>query len=367
MKFAVNHATALLLLTGCSAIAGASHEISISPGQMERLGINLAPVEAARWVTTERLPASVAIPPHQERVVSAPSAGLVTRVQTGEGAEVEAGAVLALMESPALVALQREFLQAQTESKLAAAEYKRDGQLHKEGIIAERRFLSTRARRDQANATLQERRQALMLGGMDEAAVAKLSKDRQLSSALEVKAPGEGVVLDVMAVLGQRVELTDPLIRIATLNPLWLQIRVPLERIEGVEPGAVVELPCQGEQARVLHIHRYVEPETQTVTVLAETLEDTQCLRPGQFVQVRLRLGGGGARFRVPASGLAYSGKEQMVFVHAAFGFLAVPVEVIGQADGYVVVSGDLSEDASVAVSGIAAIKAAWMGLGGGE
>ena len=356
-----------LLLAGWSVLAGASHEIPISQEQMERLGINLAPVEAAQWVTSDRLPARVSIPPRQESVVSAPSAGLVTQVLTGEGEEVEAGELLALLESPALVTLQREFLQAVTESRLAAAEFKRDGQLHKEGIIPERRFLATRARRDEANDTLQERRQALMLGGMDEASVRKLSQDRTLSSALEVKAPRDGVVLDVMAVLGQRVELSEPLFRIATLDPLWLQIRVPLERLEGVEPGAVVELPCDDSEARVLHIHRFVEPDTQTVTVLAETLGSTPCLRPGQFVQVRLRLGGGEQRFQIPESSLIYSGKEQMVFVRESFGFLAVPVEVIGRADGFVVVSGDLGRDAAVAVSGLAAIKAAWIGLGGGE
>jgi cobalt-zinc-cadmium efflux system membrane fusion protein len=357
----------IMLLSGWAAAADASHEIVISTQQMEWLGINLGPVEPAAWVTTDRLPARVVIPPLQERVVSTPSGGLVTALRVGMGDEVKRGDVMALIESPKLVALQREYLQTLTESKLAAAEFKRDAQLFEEGIISERRYLATRGTHSLATATLDERRQALLLSGMDERTVDELAHIRRLSSALEVKAPDNGVVLKGMAVVGQRVEHSDPLFRIAALEPLWLEIRVPLDRLQGVDVGSTVELPCSKGEARVTLIGRDVDPDTQTILVRAEAHETNQCLRPGQFVQVRLRLGGTGERFRVPASAVVRNGNDCVVFVQAPFGFLAMPVQVIGQNEGYAIVTGELKAGESVAVSGLAAIKAAWMGLGGRE
>ncbi len=129
----------MLLLMAVSG-AEASHEIAISPEQMERLGIILARVEPAEAYVTDRLPARVMIPPQQARVVAAPRGGLVTALRAAQGDEVQAGEVLAHIESPEMVGLQRELLQAATQLRLAETERKRDEQLFKEGIIAERRL-----------------------------------------------------------------------------------------------------------------------------------------------------------------------------------------------------------------------------------
>nr|MBS0022408.1 efflux RND transporter periplasmic adaptor subunit [Gammaproteobacteria bacterium] len=346
----------------------ASHEVPISEAQMKYLGINLAPVEPATWVATDRLAAQVTIPPRQERVVSTPAEGLVIELRAGVGDEVTQGDVLALIESPSLVALQREFLQAITKQKLAAAEFKRDAQLFQEGIIAERRYLATRSGFQEAEATLDERRQALALSNMNEAAIDQLARTRRLTSELEVKAPIDGVILEGMVVVGQRLDRSAPLYRLAQLETLWLHIRVPLGRLAGVVLEAPVELPCKDRgSAQVTLIGRNVDPDSQTVLVRAEAHDVGACLRPGQFLQVRLKLSGNERRFRIPASAVVRTREMSLVFVRAPFGFFATPVDIAGQDNGFAIVTGELEADASVAVSGLAAIKGAWMGLGGSE
>ncbi len=246
----------LLWLLGWAELGSASHEIPITADQMERLGISVVRIEPAAWVESDLMPARVVIPPRQERVVSAPSGGLVSGLQAGVGDEVEKGDMLALIESPALITLQREFLQAATEVKLASATLKRDQRLFKEGIIAERRYLETRGNFDQAKAALDGHRQALRLAGMIDEAIAELERSRRLSSALSVQTPTAGVILDGMAVVGQRVERSDPLFRLAQLKPLWLEIRVPLDRLSGVSTDAAVALPCESSDARVILVGR---------------------------------------------------------------------------------------------------------------
>jgi cobalt-zinc-cadmium efflux system membrane fusion protein len=58
---------------------------------------------------------------------------------------------------------------------------RRDEQLFKEHIIAERRLIVTRAEATQARGTLEERTQILALSGMTDAEIATLRGDRKLA------------------------------------------------------------------------------------------------------------------------------------------------------------------------------------------
>ena len=46
-----------------------------------------------------------------------------------------------------------------------------------------------------------------------------------------------------VAQAGQRLEAYTPIYRIARLDPLWLEIQVPLARAAGVREGARVRVP----------------------------------------------------------------------------------------------------------------------------
>jgi multidrug efflux pump subunit AcrA (membrane-fusion protein) len=225
---------------GWIANAWASHEIAITEEQMARLGINLASVERATWVASDRMPARVVIPPRQEWVVSAPSGGLVTALHASLGDETGEGEVLAEIQSPGLIALQREFLQALTEMRLASADLKRDRQLFKEGIIAERRYLGTRSRHDQAAATLDERRQTLALAGMADADIEALQRARRLISTLSVHTPAKGVVLETMAVVGATGRACRPPVSSGSAGAAVAGD----PRAPGASPGCAAGHPC---------------------------------------------------------------------------------------------------------------------------
>lgn len=353
-----------------ASVAYASHEIIVSQQQIRQLGITLAPVEAASSLTTDRLPGQVVIPPQQERVVSAPYAGLIVSMQSALSDDVNKGQVLAELESPGLVSLQREFLQALTDANLVKTNFIRDETLFKEGIIAERRYLETKGQYEQTLATVNEKKQTLKLAGMSQSDIQTLEKTRSLSSNLKVTAPISGVVLEAIAKTGQRVDTAQPLYRIAKLEPLWLEIKVPVDRMQGIAVGTAVETPCPGVSANVTLIGKNVNPESQTLLVRAEVSGDDRgvCLHPGQFVQLRLKLATTQARFRVPSTAIVRSSNQYFVFVHIPAGFEPRQVEVVGKQANYTVISGGaLSTSERVAISGLAAIKAAWMGIGGGE
>jgi RND family efflux transporter MFP subunit len=355
------------VLAAWAVTAQASHEIVITEAQMQRLGIATGPVATAEGVQTDALPARVVIPPDQEQVVSAPKGGLVVALHAAAEQPVAAGDSLAEIRSPDLVTLQQDFLEALSEGEVAKAAVERDRKLVDEGIIPKRRFEETRSRYRQAQARLEARRHALRLAGMPEQAIGDLAKTRKLSSRLTVTAPIDGVVVEKMVSVGKRVQQAEPLYRVARLSPLWLEIRMPLGRLQGVKEGAPVSVPCAGMEAEVALVGRTAETESQTVLVRARVVGGEDCLRPGQFVETRLEVGAGEARFRVAGDAVVrYQGRD-WVFVRVANGFRPVAVDVHGHRQGEAVVSGPLKAGQKVAVSGLAVIKGAWSGYGEGE
>lgn len=358
------HALLLLppLLGGILGIARASHEIPFTPEERARLGISVAAVTPAESTTSERLPAEVRIPPNQLQIVSAPLRGLVSKLEAATEQHVKAGEPLAILLSPDLVTRQRDFLHALSTYRVAAKALERDRTLAREGIIPKRRLQETQASEQQARATLEAHRATLELAGMPKPAIERLEWNTRLSNQLIVYAPMDGVILKQLVAVGERVEQAQPLYRLARIDPLWLDIRVPIERLTGVTPGAEVILSCSQRTARVTMVGHTVDPESQTVLVRATVKPQESCIRPGQFTEVRIKLPTPEVSYRIPTSAVVHVGPSTLVFVDSPAGFIPTPVQITGHEGDYDIVHGELADAKTVAVSGLAAIKAAWQG-----
>ncbi len=339
----------------------AAEPVAISPEQEQALGIRTLPVEPVERAWGTAYPARVQVPNAQLQVVTAPQEGLLTSLRVAEGEPVKAGQTLAVIQSPRLVEEQRHYLEALTRLGLARAALERDRQLKAEGIIAERRYLETRAQYTQAKTEVEQRRQALMLAGMDEEAIRALEKKHRLSATLQVRSPMDGVVLEQLATPGQRVEIASPLYRIGRLDPLWLEIQVPFEQLEQVRKGMAVKVERPALEGRIITIGSMIQGENQSVLVRAEVPNPDRKLRPGQFVQVRLARPGSATAWRVPREALLRAEGGTWVMVRRPGGFLPVPVKITTEEPDSLVIEGALKTGDQVAVAGTAALKAAWL------
>lgn len=355
--------TALFCLT--AATAAAAGPITLSAEQRASFGIEVAPAAVVETTRSRAYPGEVAVPNDRLRVVSAPQGGLVARLDASEGQAVAAGEPLLRIESPQLLEMQRAFLEARSKLTLARRNLERDRQLFEEGIIAERRLLEARARHEELSAAVARHRATLKLAGMGERALQRLERERRLSSGLDVTAPIDGVVLEQMATAGQRVAAADPLYRIGRLDPLWLEVHVPVDRIGGTGPGDPVVVEGSGVRGTVVAVGQQVHGQDQGVLVRAEVRGVAGTLRPGQFIEVRLLQAAGASRFEVPRAAVVRDAGEAVVFAETGTGFRPVPVAVVSEGDDRLVVTGDLADGDRVAVAGTAALKSVW--LGGGE
>jgi RND family efflux transporter MFP subunit len=355
-----------LVLGSAQGAALAEGLIPLGPEQQKAFGIALTAPRPAGETLTRRYPAKVAVPNRQMRVVSAPQGGILSALLVAEGEQVTAGQVLAEIRSPELIDTQSQYLEAVTRLALAESELKRDQMLHREGVIAERRLLESQSKQRELATQVDQRRQILALAGLSAETIDTLTRTRELSSTLPVHVPIAGVVLEQMVSTGQAVAAAEPLYRVAQVRPLWLEIHVPVDQVASVRVGSRVLLPELGTEGTIITIGRMVHPEDQGVLVRAEVSDGTERLRPGQFVQAQLSSSAEETGWRVPAAAVVRNAGVAYLFVAREGGFEALPVTVLAEEEKTAVVSalpgGRLGPQDQVAVSGVVALKAAWLG-----
>ncbi len=361
----ISHIMALLGLLALPAWSAEPAQIAMTPRQQQSLGVVVAPVAAASALTSNRLPGEITVPVGQERVVSAAQSGLIDALFVAAGQNVKKGQAVAHISSPELVGLQREYLQALTQSRLAKNTLDRDAELFRDGIIAERRYLTTKSSHEELSALLMQRRQSLRLAGMGDAAIARLETRGEYSSGLTITAPIDGQVLEQMVTTGQRVDPAMPLVRIGRLTPLWLEIHAPVESLGSVANGMAVRIPKYDAEGRIIAIIRNINKNDQTMHVRAEISRNADRLSPGQFVEAEIASqASAGNQFSVPKSAVVRNGRDSYVFVLNEKGFMPVKVGVASEQADRAIISGAFSGNERVAVSGTVAIKAAWVGTG---
>jgi len=346
--FSIPPSRLLLLLSALlAAPAWAGGEVLLTPAQRQNLGVETEFVQAASQGAAGSLPAQVVVPLDQLRVVAAPLAGMVEQVTVAAGDTVKAGQVLARLASPQLLELQRNQIVAKSQADLSARSLKRDEALFAEGIIAESRLASTRANAQEAAALSRQSAGALQLAGGDGT----------------IRAPIGGTVLEQNAVPGQRVEAASPLFRIGKLTTLWLEIQAPAALAASLNPGLAVTVKDSPAKGVIVNVGRQLG-NSQTLTLRARIDQGVDSLRPGQSVEAQIATQTGGKTkeeaglWRIPGKALVRL-PEPHVFVEGDKGFVLVPVRIVSEGSGSLLVAAALKEGNKVAVSGVAALKAA--------
>lgn len=313
------------------------------------------------------LQGTVVLPAQQSDVVSMPVNGVVQSVLVAPMETVRAGQAVARIMSPQLVEWQREWLLAETQARLAKGKAQRDEQMFADGIVSEHRRNESAGLYEMAVLAARERRQALRLGGMSEAALSQASATQALSPQLTLVSPVAGMVLEQSVVPGQRLDAGSPVARIGRSGSLAIELQASSQQALALRVGDQLAVDGCRLPATIRAVSTQVSSSTQNVMLRAELTGREDCLRINQFVQLRA-LGqaarAGDVALSVPAQAVVQHGGQSYVFVRQPQGFRAVVV-ITGSGGGSEtpIVSGLKAGD-EVAVKGVAAIKGAWLGLG---
>lgn len=330
--------------------AVAADVLSLSAAQRKNLGIATAAAAAQTAGPALTYPARVTLPPASVRVIAAAGAGLVTQLHVQAGDAVRRGASLVTLSMPGLADAQNALTQARLKSKLAAGNAARDEKLFGEGLIAESRLRATQSEAQSARASL----------AAAQAAFSLLGTGNVSGSAITLTAPIAGVVTESVAEPGQRVDAGMALVKVADLSKLALEIPLSPAQARQVAVGQSVTVADSTASGRITALLPQLNA-AQSVRVRASLVDPQKLLRPGQSVQAAIAGAQSAGSLIVPSAALVWKAAVPHVFVETAQGFTAMPVQLVRQNASQAEITG-LAEGNRVAVKGVAALKAQWLG-----
>ena len=223
---------AIAALLPCSG-AGA-RPLTVTPQQVERLGIKLAPVRVAGAQTTVSVLGRVTPAPGSQVPVSAPFAGTVKSLVRLEGSSVQKGDTLAIVISADMSAAHARLQGQEANYRSAKAAADRANALVREGIAPASRAEEANAAASAAAADLASSRSVMT----------RASRSEEGGYQLLAPAAGRVARLDVSA--GDQVSAMQLVALIDTRQEMWVEGALPASAIGRVAAGDHVVLEGAG-------------------------------------------------------------------------------------------------------------------------
>lgn len=156
---------------------------------------------------------------------------------------------------------------------------------------AQREYLAVIATGDEELA--QAARSRLMLLGMPESLIARVSRTRTPDSIITVTAPISGAITELGVRPGMTVAAGQTLAQIAGFVPIWLEAAVPERMASSIRVGQPISatltaFPGERFAGQIIDILPSANDESRTITVRARMPNADRRLKPGMFAQVSL-------------------------------------------------------------------------------
>lgn len=331
--------------------------VLIDPAAAERAGIECVAAEPRRIIETLTLNGEVEYDLERFARITSRAAGLIEEVRVSEGDRVEAGQVVAVVESQELGRAKAEWAAAIAESDLRAAACERERALREQHAGSDVRVQEAEAALRLAEVTVTAARERLRALGLADVT------EGDISSRLEVRTPVAGTVVLRTAFRGQAVAETDVLVEVADPDHLWARLDAFAADLAKLEVGQwlvlrVDGLPGTTFRGEITWLGASVSERTRTVPVRAALENVSGLLRRGMFGRAEVRVGGEEPVLAVPRDAVQFEGCCHVVFVEQAPGVYQTRKVTMGAAaDGYVEIRAGVFEHERVVVAGSFLLK----------
>ena len=342
-----------------------SVEVHLNANQISELGIVVSAVTNGAVDGILELPAEVGFDQNHLAHVTPRVSGIVRSVAVAEGDRVEAGDVLAVLNSRPLADAKASYLSARARLDLAESSFEREERLWERQISAEQDFLAARRALEEARIEVRSAGQQLDALGVDVSTLPRMVASSDVSlTRYELAAPISGTIIERHAVLGEVLEegAQPPAFIVADTDSVWVDAAVYGADLGRIRAGAPVSIdPGDGGQPIESSID-FVSPQIgeRTRTGRARIVIDNpgDRLRPGMFVTVFAAASDAQPTVRVPVTALQTVEGETVVFVRTSDGFEVREVRLGRRSDRYAEILSGVSLGEMIATTQSFSLKA---------
>lgn len=238
------------------------------------------------------------------RVVTAWVGGRIDRLHVKvTGQPVAAGQTIATLYSPEVLAAHQDLISARRQ--------------------VDRMKAATPPARAAAEAALEATRDRLLLLGVSGSRVRAMESESRPTRQIGISSPFPGTVMERLATEGAYVTTGEPLLRVADLSKVWVQLDAYERDLSALLVGQTVAVvlesqPGESFEGRVAFIDPTIDAQRRTARVRIEVDNPDGLLRPGMFAQAVVHGQTGTAEDRplvVPQTAPLFTGRRAVVYV----------------------------------------------------
>lgn len=253
----------------------------------EREGLAVTVAEAGLVTPTVEVTGVIVTDARRVAAIGGRIEGRLRAVRKVAGDDVEAGEVVAELESAELGRAQAEVLKTRAREQVARLDAERERTLADAHVSSERDAQHAKATADALAAERVAAERAVeALGGTMGTEV----------GVLRLRSPLRGRIIEANARTGQTVESKDTLFTVADLSRVWVELSVFERDLPAVREGDEVELRLPSDSTRayrgaIAHIAETIDSRRRAATVRVE-LPNPGPLRPGLSVTATIHASG---------------------------------------------------------------------------
>jgi membrane fusion protein, heavy metal efflux system len=320
---------------------GKSHSeervVKLSEGERREFNIEVRSAGPGKLIDQLNLPGEIVLNPDRVGHIVPRVAGVIRSVFKSVGDPVQAGDLMAILESRELADSKAAYLAALKRIELAEATLRREEMLWRKRISPEQDYLEARNALAEARITLNSASQKLRAIGFSEEYLAQLPLQQDAAyTNYEIRAPFGGMVIERHLTPGEFHKDDHTAFTIADLSTVWVKISVYQKDLPIVRKGQRVHIFSGRGIPDTEGLIAYIEPglkeQTRTAVAVVSLSNPQGLFRPGLFVTCKIEAGEFPIGLSVPKTALVQGENQILVFLETTHGFEPQPV-VLGRSD----------------------------------
>lgn len=334
-------------------------ELTLTGEEAARAGVKVEPVQPQKLAAKVVLTASIQADSDRVARVAPRTDARITAAPVRLGERVKQGQVLASLDSVEVGEAYANFVQAQSELRIAQADLQRAENLVKDEIIPRKDYLRAQSEREKAAASVRAAGDKLrMLGGNPAAAGRGVS-------GFSVTAPFAGTVIEKKATIGDLASPSEAMFTIADLSRVWIIADLPESALAQVRVGAqarvvVPSYPSEVFAGKVSQIAAALNKETRTLAARIEVPNADGRLKPDMFATATIEVGGSDTKevISLPDAAVVILQGQPTVFVFEQGAYVPRAVQPGERSGGRTVITAGLKAGEQVVTAGTFELKA---------
>lgn len=348
MKIIVSLILISLSLFGAKSVA-------ITQKQQSDLGVKSESVQRVNNILYGPYNGSVTLDKKDILLVSSNIQAVASAIYVREFDFVKKGQKLLSIRSSELLSLQKDYLEAQIQSQSVDRIYNRDLKLYSDGVIAQKRVLSSQSEKQSSDLRLNLSKNQLLQSGFTAALFSRLQKTHMPIAEIDIVAPRDGFVDKININTGGIITPQSPILTINGVGQRFVEMSVPLRVSQNLSLGDI----CLFDKysAKIVNISNVVNSSSQSVQVRAVIGKSGDVLINriyGVTISKAIK-----QALKIKKSALVFDGNRSIVFKKIVSGFEVVEVKIISEEVDSYIVDSNLKESDELAISSTSALHSA--------